>query len=301
LEALITETSIFKNELQKRLADGRDRLLEMNSFRPRIAEKLVEEIIREDADITLENYFTKVFHHFGIEMEDLSSRTYFLHPASEATEVFPSIPKEGMGITFDRKRALSREDIGFLTWDHPLTTSSMDMVLSSGTGSASFGVLRGTNSPGLLLEILFVLETAQEQNVYVDRFLPSTPLRIVVDHSGKGLTDLWAVETFDKKLTPGRIDTLLDNQTLMDTVLPNMIAAATKIAEQRSKIEIVDGLQRMNLTLNHEINRLQILQKKNKNIRPEEIQIALDEQLKLTALIKDARVRMDAIQLIRKE
>ncbi|WP_234364391.1 RNA polymerase-associated protein RapA [Lunatibacter salilacus] len=301
LEALITETSIFKNELQKRLTDGRDRLLEMNSFRPRIAEKLVEEILREDADNTLETYFTKVFHHFGIEMEDLSSRTYFSHPASEATEVFPSIPKEGMGITFDRKRALSREDIGFLTWDHPLTTSSMDMVLSSGTGSSSFGVLRGTNSPGLLLEILFVLETAQGQNVYVDRFLPSTPLRIVVDHSGKDVTDLWAVETFYKKLTPGKIDTLLDNQTLMDTVLPNMIAAATKIAEQRSEIEIVDGLQRMNLTLNHEINRLKILQKKNKNIRTEEIQIALNEQQTLTSLIKDARVRMDAIQLIRKE
>lgn len=301
LEALITETSIFKNGLQKRLADGRDRLLEMNSFRPRIAEKLVEEIIREDADITLENYFIKVFHHFGIEMEDLSSRTYFLHPASEATEVFPSIPKKGMGITFDRKRALSREDIGFLTWDHPLTTSSMDMVLSSGTGSASFGVLRGTNSPGLLLEILFVLETAQEQNVYVDRFLPCTPLRIVVDHSGKDVTDLWSVETFDKKLTPGKIDTLLDNQSLMETVLPNMISAATKIAEQKSEIEIVDGLHRMNLTLNHEINRLQILQKKNKNIRPEEVKIALDEQQTLTSLIKDARTRMDAIQLIRKE
>lgn len=301
LEALITETSIFKNELQKRLADGRDRLLEMNSFRPRIAEKLVEQIKEEDADKTLETYFTKVFNHFGIEMEDLSSRTYFLHPASEATEVFPSIPKEGKWVTFDRKRALSREDISFLSWDHPLTTSSMDMVLSSGTGSASFGVLRGTNSPGLLLEILFVLETAQDQNVYVDRFLPSTPLRIVVDHSGKDVTDLWALDTIDKKLTPGKIDALLDNQTVMDAVLPNMIAAATKIAEQRSKIEIVDGLQRMNLTLNHEIDRLKILQKKNKNIRPEEIQIALNEQQILTKLIKDARVRMDAIQLIRKE
>ncbi|HSI74766.1 MAG TPA: RNA polymerase-associated protein RapA [Lunatimonas sp.] len=301
LEALITETSIFRKDLQKRLADGRDRLLEMNSFRPKIAEKLVEQIKREDSDNTLENYFTKVFHYFGIEMEDLSSRTYFLHPASEATEVFPSIPKEGMGITFDRKRALSREDIGFLTWDHPLTTSSIDIVLSSGTGSASFGILRGTNSPGLLLEILFVLETARDQNLYVDRFLPNTPLRVVVDHSGKDVTDSYAVELVDKKLTSGKIDALLDNQTLMETILPNMISTATKIAEQRSKFEIVGGLQRMNLTLNHEINRLKILQKKNKNIRPEEIQIAFDEQQRLNSLIKDARVRMDAIQLIRKE
>lgn len=301
LEALITETSIFRKDLQKRLADGRDRLLEMNSFRPKIAEKLVEQIKEEDADKTLETYFTKVFNHFGIEMEDLSSRTYFLHPASEATEVFPSIPKEGKWVTFDRNRALSREDISFLSWDHPLTTSSIDMVLSSGTGSASFGVLRGTNSPGLLLEILFVLETAQDQNLYVDRFLPNTPLRVVVDHSGKDLTDLYDVETIDKKLIPGKIDALLDNQTLMETILPNMISTATKIAEQRGKIEIASGLERMNLSLNHEIDRLKILQKKNKNIRPEEIRIALNEQQTLTTLINDARVRMDGIQLIRKE
>jgi len=301
LEALIAETSIYRKDLQHKLAQGRDRLLEMNSFRPKIAEKLVEEIKREDVDSTLENYFTKVFHHFGIEMEDLAPRTYFLHPSSEASSVFPSIPREGMGITFDRKRALSREDMGFLSWDHPLTTGSIDMVLGSGAGSASFAVLRGTYSPGLLLEVLFVLETAPEPGLYADRFLPKTPLRIIVDHRGEEVTDFYPAETLNKKLTPGNMDALLDNDTLMETVLPNMLATATKIAELQGKEEIAQALERMNLTLDHEINRLKILQTKNKNIRPEEIQIALDEQTKLTSLIKDARVRMDAVQLIRKE
>ena len=301
LEALIAETSVYRKDLQHKLAQGRDRLLEMNSFRPRIAEQLVEEIKKEDADSTLEHYFTKVFHHFGVEMEDLAPRTYFLHPSSEASSVFPSIPREGLGITFDRKRALSREDMGFLSWDHPLTTGSMDMVLGSGAGSASFGILRGTYSPGLLLEVLFVLETAPEPGLYADRFLPNTPLRIIVDHRGEEVTDSYPAETLDRKLTPGKMDALLDNDTMMETVLPNMMSTATNIAEQQGNKEIAQALDRMNLTLDHEINRLKILQTKNKNIRPEEIQIALDEQAKLTSLIKDARVRMDAVQLIRKE
>ena len=301
LEALITDTSIFKKELQKSLADGRNRLVEMNSFRPAIASKLVEQIQSEDSDKSLENYLTKVFMHFDVEMEDLASRTYLLHPASEISGVFPSIPREGTCVTFDRKHALSREDISFLSWDHPMTTGAIDMVLSSGTGSASYGVLRGTNNPGLLLELLFVLETSIQQGIYVDRFLPNTPLRIVVDHNGKDVTDAYPVETFDKKLIPGQIDALLENNTIMETILPDMISAATKIAEQQSAKEKASGLRRMNLTLNHEIDRLKILQKKNKNIRPEEIQIALNEQLTLTSLIKDSRVRMDAIQLIRKK
>jgi len=301
MDALIIETSLFRKELQTRLANGRDRLLEMNSYRPEIAKKLVEKIQAEDTDKTLENYFTKVFRHFDVEMEDLASRTYFLHPSSEISGVFPSIPREGIGVTFDRKRALSREDINFLSWDHPMATGAIDMVLSSGTGSASYGVLRGTNSPGVLIEIIFVLETTSEQSIYVDRFMPNTPLRIVVNHSGKEVTDNYAAETLNKKLTPGSIDELLDNEMLVETILPNMITAATKIAEQKRTIEIEKGLQRMNLTLNHEIDRLKILLQKNNNIRMEEIQTALDEQKTLTMLINTARVRMDAILLILKD
>jgi len=300
LEALITETSIFKKELLTSLAGGRDRLLEMNSFRPKVAKQLVEQIQAEDSDNSLEVYMTKVFAHFYMEMEDIAARTYFLQPASVIAESFPSIPSEGIAVTFDRKRALSREDIGFLTWDHPMATGSIDMVLSSGTGSASFGILHGTNSPGVLLEFLFVLETTSEQSIYVDRFLPNTPLRIVVDHTGKEVTDRYSVESFDKKLAPGSIDVLLENDMIVETILPNMISTATQIAKKKGIIEITKGLQRMNQTLNHEIDRLRTLQIKNKNIRPEEIQIALTEQLTLATLIKNARVRMDAIQLILK-
>jgi ATP-dependent helicase HepA len=301
LEALISETSIFQKDLQESLADGRDRLLEMNSFRPKIAAKLVKQIQAEDKDKSLENYITKVFRHFDIEMEDLPSRTYYLKPTSIITEIFPSIPREGICVTFDRKHALSREEINFLSWDHPITTDSIDMVLSSGTGSASYGVLRACESPGLLLELLFVLETPPDQNIYVDRFLPNTPLRVVVDHTGNEVTDKYPVETFDKKLITGQIDSLLDNETIVETLLPHMITVATKVAKEKSTKEIASGLNRMNLTLNYEIDRLKILQEKNNNIRPEEIQIALKEQTALASLIKNARVRMDAIQLIRKE
>ncbi len=298
LERLITETSIFRKELQKRLAEGRDRLLEMNSFRPRIAEILVDQIKKEDVDHRLENYFTKVFNHFEIEMEDISNRTYFVHPASVNTDVFPSIPAEGTFVTFDRKRALIREDISFLTWDHPMTTGAIDLVLSSGTGSASFGVLKGSTKPSLMLELIFVLETTRVKGMYVDRFLPYTPLRVVVDHSSDDVTAEYSPETFDRKLIPGPIGVLLDNRNFREMLLPKMILAATKIAEAKAAKEISLGIQQMNQTLNHEIGRLQALQLKNTNVRPAEIQIAIEQQRTLTSLIQDARLRLDAIQLI---
>jgi len=301
LEALIFETSSFHEQLKKNLAEGRDRLLEMNSFRPKVAEKLIEQIQKEDNDIALEVYLKKVFHHFDMEMQDLAARTYLIHPASINSAVFPSISREGIRVTFDRKRALSREDVSFLSWDHPITTGAIDMVLSTVNGSASFGVIRGTGSPALLLELIFVLETAGEQSIYVDRFLPNTPLRIVIDHTGKEVTDSYSPEMLNIKIKAADIDALLDNETLVNTVLPHMISSATDIAEEMKAMEITKGLQRMNTALNHEIERLTALQKKNKHVRPEEIQIAMKERTSLSELIKNARVRLDALLLIRKE
>ncbi len=300
LESLIADTAAFQQELKARLANGRDRLLEMNSFRPEIAQKLVAQIRAEDLDISLENYMTEVFTNFGVEMEDLAPRTYLLHPSTQNKEAFPNIPDEGMSITFDRKRALSREDMSFLSWDHPMVTGAIDMVLSLGTGSASFGVFRAGGSPGILMEALFVLETAGGQNIDVDRFLPHTPLRVVVDHSGEDVTDLYPVEVFDQQLIPGQIDELIRNESLVETIIPDMIAAASEFSEAQAVTEISRGLERMRLSLDHEIGRLKSLQQKNKHIRSEEIQIAVEEQAKLAALMKDARIRLDALRLIRK-
>jgi ATP-dependent helicase HepA len=94
---------------------------------------------------------------------------------------------------------------------------------------------------------------------------------------------------------------LLENDAFVETMLPNMISSATEIADEMGFQEIKKGLDRMKRTLDHEINRLTALQKKNKDIRVDEIQVAMEERSTLSDLIKKARVRLDAVQLIRKE
>ena len=301
LDALVADTAAYQKELKETLANGRDRLLEMNSFRPLVAEQLVEKIKAADQDLSLEIYMIKVFEHFGIEMEDLAPRTYLLHPVRTNSTAFPSIPDGGIAITFDRKRALSREDISFISWDHPMVTGAIDMVLGSGTGDASFGVLRGTEDSSILLEIIFVLETAGRQGINVDRFLPNTPLRVVVNHSGEEVTDDYPVKLFNKQLIPGQVSDLIENETFVDEILPDMIKNATEIAEQLKEKELEAGLKDMNHTLDHEIGRLASLYKRNKAIRPDEIRTALEQKNELTMLIGEARIRMDSIQLIREE
>lgn len=300
MELLIAETAEFQKELRKNMAEGRDRLLEMNSFRPKVAKKLIKQIQTEDKDNSLEIYLTKVFEHFDIEMEDIAARTYLLHPSSFNSEIFPSIPREGIHVTFDRKRAVTRDDISFLSWEHPMATEAIDMVLGSKIGSVSYGLLRTTGTPALLLELIFVLEASGQENTAINRFLPHTPLRIIIDHTGKDVTKAFPVELLNKTLTISSIEPLLENDDFVETLLPNMMASATKVANELGEKERSSSLQRMKLKLNHEINRLNALQKKNKHVRSDEIETAIKERTLLTSLIKNARIRLDALQLIQK-
>ena len=161
--------------------------------------------------------------------------------------------------------------------------------------------MKGMGTPALVIEFIFVLETAGKQNNSIDRYLPQVPLRIVVDHSGKEVTENYSVEFFNKNLKTGNVNRLLENDALVDSILPNMISSATEIAKKIGINEIAKGVKQMTLKLDHEIDRLVALQKNNGHIRADEIQTAIEERNQLATLIKNARVRLDALQLIRIE
>ncbi|MEO1416922.1 MAG: RNA polymerase-associated protein RapA [Bacteroidota bacterium] len=298
LDILIAETAEFQQALKEQLAQGRNRLLEMNSFRPSVAEELVEQIEQADRDPVLEQYMTEVFEHFAVEMEDLGPRSYFLHPAPQNLEAFPGVPDEGITVSFSRNWALSREDASFLSWDHPIATGTLDRVLSSGTGGVSFGVLRQGEKRGLLLEAIFVVETMGGEALHANRFLPPTPIRIVVDHRGEEETDAYPAEQMDQHLIWAPVDDLLENEVFVETILPNMISAATDLAELRAASHIMQGIRKMQHRLDHEINRLKSLQAVNQHIRPQEILFAEQSKGQLKDLIQDAHIRLDALQLI---
>ncbi|REG79604.1 RNA polymerase recycling family protein [Algoriphagus antarcticus] len=94
-----------------------------------------------------------------------------------------------------------------------------------------------------------MLETSGKQRIDIDRFLPHTPLRIVVDHTGEEVTDSYSVTMLNKSVVLGRMDSLLNNGAFVETVLPDMISSATEIAEEMGEREIEKGLERMKRTL----------------------------------------------------
>ena len=296
LEKLIAKSRDLSGKVAKKLERGHDRLLELNSCKAGVAEELTRQIRNLDADDKFEEFFIRLLDHFGVQIEDHGPRIYILRPGHLITDAFPSVPEEGMTVTFDRTRALSREDFGFVSGDHPLVRTSLDLLLGSEAGNASFGMWKGGGTEGMLLEIYAVVECVAPLALHADRFLPATPIRVVVDHAFADYTDDEAVVA--ATLEKGDIFRLLDRGAVKKKLLPAMLEKAQALAAERAQRLIEAASTAMTLQLRGEIERLEDLRQINDHVRPEEIAAIRQQQVELQTVIAAAQPRLDAVRLI---
>jgi len=296
LATLIKETSAESKKITKRLQGGHDRLLELNSNRPEIAEPLIEAIRRQDADTDFESFFIRMLDHLGVQVEELGLRSYLLKSGGSQTATLPGLAPEGTMVTFHRSRALSREDIGFVTPDHPLVLAALDAILGMETGNSVFSIWKSASSAGILLEVHFVIESIAPPSLHADRFLPATPLRIVVDQSLKDCGD--DDEFRNAVLEAGDIFTLLDTPVFKKKHLPAMLAKASEFAAARKDATIQTARQKASDQITAEIERLQDLQLINNHIRPGEIEALQTLKTSLLEALDSATLRPDALKLV---
>ncbi len=298
LVKLVENTARARRELRRVLEQGRDRLLELNSFRPATAQRIIELIEEQDRSLDLEEYLLDVLDHFGVHIEEVAPRTWQLNPQGIITDSFPSMPAEGMIATCDRRRALSREDVGFMTWDHPMVTGAMDLFLGGETGNCSFAVLPATNERTMLLEVIFVLETIASPLLHTERFLAPTPVRVVVSHKLEDLSESCRETQWERKLQKGSPYKLIENAEIARKTLPAMLEKVDALARTQAKVLRESALMQMNRQLGHEVQRLQMLRQVNDHVRAEEIGLAQAQQRELAMVIEKSRLRLDCLRLI---
>ena len=296
LAAFIKQTRDRHAQVAKKLERGHDRLLELNSCKPALAEAVIAQIRGQDSDDTFEEFFIRMLDHFGVHVEELGHRSHLLLPGHLLTDAFPALPPEGMTVTFDRARALSREDLGFMGADHPLVRGALDLLLGLESGNSAFGVWKNSGAEGILLEICAVAECVAPAALHLDRFLPSTPIRVVVDHAAHDHTEdeTIAAATYVK----GDIFKLLDRGVVRKKLLPAMLEKAHALAEVRMQNIVAAASAAMESQLQDEIERLEDLREINDHVRPGEIAAAQKQKADMQAALATARLRLDAVRLI---
>lgn len=300
VDQLIDETRQYRGELEQRLSSGQDKLIALNSCRPGVADKLLEQIRHADADRSLDGFMNRVFDHFGVSVEDIDERTLRLSSGSLFTESFPGIPDGGITITFDRQTALQREDITFLTWDHPMARGAIDLLIGSPTGNSGLVVWENPPdaAPPLLVEAVYILESVAPSHLHIERFLPPTPVRVCLDPSGNDFADQFASEWIDSRVRDEASFRVQQDPQLLRGLLPPLLETARGIARKARESIVMDALGSAHSSLESEAERLEALSGVNPNVSEEEIRLARKQVEETARQIAGAHLRLDAVRLI---
>jgi ATP-dependent helicase HepA len=296
----------IKSELHallQQLEQGRDRLLEMNSCRQPDAAHLVAKIQQLEADSHPQELLESIVDVLNIHYEQLDSDYFRLVPSDQMlVPMIPGIPAEGCEITFDRKAATAREEVEFITWDHPLMQGLAEMITQSELGVASVGLLPNkTLRPGMLfVEVLFTLSLQSEYTQHVERYLTQSGLRIVVTKENANNLSAalpsdklsWLVESASKAI---RHAVVKDYRKLID----ELVDKANQLANAEMATIVSDSLRQLNQRSQLELARLTQLQQRNAAISDDSI-VALREHYQTIAGALEAHCQpvVSAIRLL---
>ena len=299
LGEFIQESRIFAEKLKKTIEQGRDRLLELNSFDADKAAEIVEAIEEVEADHELKRFMDGVFELYGVSVEDQDRlNSQIIHPSPQMTiEHFPGLPDEGLEITYDRMRAVEREDLTFLSYDHPMVTGSIDLLLGMEKGATGWTIWKDAPEPGVLLQALFIFECQGGDELRLGRYLPPVPIRIAVDQNRNLRPDL--LEELDMiRLEHGPVNKLHKQRHALTSIVENLISVAEEEAEAISEELLAKAEKAAMNELKQEYDRLRALIDINPSVRPEELEHIEDRLNMIIEHLEESKIRLDAVRLI---
>ncbi len=299
-EQLIDETKAKAKEMQQTLQKGRDRLLELNSCNPEQAAEVVEDILNATDQLELADYMERVCDQFGVEQQYHSLHSVVLQPGDHMHgHSFPGLPEDGLTATYDRGKALVREDMQFHTWEHPMVMGSMDMILSSDFGNATLCTLKlqSLKPSTILLECVFTIQCAAPQVLRIDNYFPQAVIRILIDQSHNDLGKVLTTEHVDRLAE--RVKKNIGQNIIRHArqQISELIEHATTMAEAEMADIITQASQAMLAKQDSELQRLISLSKVNPNIRQEEIDYLEATKVQVEEYMQHAQLKLDAIRV----
>ncbi|MBT7858703.1 MAG: RNA polymerase-associated protein RapA [Gemmatimonadetes bacterium] len=302
-DALLADDDTFTGLLERarernlqtidELDNGRDRLLELTSFDLAAARDLHQHIERAESAPALETFMVEAFERGGLDVERIGDRSWAARAGLDYHRPFPGFHGEEMGVTFDRDIALRHPERVLLTWDHPMVGDTIDNLLGHENGNSCVARLAG-DDPGIYLQALFVAEPTVSRQWRADRFMPPTPIHVVVDMGGQD-TGLSA-DVVQAGVEPA--DPAILEMPQMSALLPQLVDAARELAEKQTPPIIDTALDNMRRELEPAVERLSQLAAVNPAVDEQEVEAGREQLRELDTGLRHIRLRLDALRLL---
>lgn len=297
IDALNEQTSRTLEHVRRTVEESVDALVDLNSYDEAEGARLVEAICAIDADPALRDWTGRVFDRFGVHEEAVDDLGRVRIRASDMmfVEVFPGLPRDDLGATWRRSLALAREDLDFLTRDHALIEGALGLMLDGDEGRAAVCAWAEAPFDGIVLQCLFVLDVSGPPALELHRWLPITPIEVVLDLEGTPRMGLTLDTARMEKVGPEIIARL---QPMFENIVPRLLDTAQARAAEHARGCIAAALGEARARLTEQQQRLIELRRVNPTLPEAEVEGHAQRAKRSLKAIEDAEVHLDALRII---
>ena len=300
LDAFIEHTRELHEQFNRALQQGRDRLLEINSCRPGVADDLIDEALARDRELDLFAMMERIYDCYGVNSDIRGRDRWVITPGDNMLAPMPGLPEDGMTVTYERSAALANEDLHYLTWEHPFVRNAVDMILSSEFGNTALVAFEysGVNPGGVIAECRFLMDFSDDRDSHGERYFPNAGITVVVDEAGRNHAGNAVFEARREQTQRVDRDTAIKIVKARQQELTGMLAQAETLAAEQVSALVAAARERGREQLGHEIERLAALQQINPGVRDDEIDFFRNELDRFETALGHARLRLDAVRVM---
>lgn len=299
-EKFVKKTIGLHEEIEKKLEEGQDQLVEMNSFNLTKAIDFVKELKTNDESTDLRDFMLNLWTQLGVDAEDMNDPyTFFIKPGDNMyLPHFPGLEGEGMTVTFNRQNAIKREDMTFLTWDHPMILGIMDFISSKEMGNATIAQWNTPSKETFLFEGYYVLSCVADKKLQLQKFFPPTPLRVLLNSGLQDFTQKLPKKFIDENTISLDQEKRAQLKELPKDFIKECIKKGKELCIARAKQYKDKFKDDMLKTMNAEIERLEALRKVNPTVSETEILLLKYNRDNMSKAMDKAELSMDSLRII---
>jgi ATP-dependent helicase HepA len=263
-ETVIMQAQEASRQLLAEIEQGRDRLLEQHSFQEGRVKDLIDAIIHADDDNNkLKTLMLDIFDNGHIETEVASNNNIIVSPQENCPFSFiNSLRDEKATVTFNRKQASAREDLEFISWDHPWIRGILDDLEASGDAFTSCALFNNPEFKNgqVFIETLYQVKAEGPGRLELNRQLNPQLRHYVISEELKNMTRL-----LDIKQMRDEHD-LLSKEMAREVIemkqgnIENAVTLSERLAAHTSKENIVDAITSLQEKTDQELARYQSLE-----------------------------------------
>ncbi len=290
-EQVIVQCQQASIQLLAEIEQGRDRLLEKHSFSLDRINPLIESIKKSDEANSLQPILLNIFDNGHIDTEFTGANNVIISPQENCPFSFiNSLRDEKATITFNREQAAQREDLEFMSWDHPWVKDITDDLEATGNAFTACTLFKDNKyrNGQIFIETIYQVKADGPGRLELNRhFSPQTRHYIISDEL-KNMSKLFDLESM-------RLENELLSKDMARDIIEMKWADIVKIMSLSEKLAVHTSKEQIGQSVSTMLaaNELELKRYKSLEITPGSYDAETNE---LGAKAKESAVILQAIK-----